>query len=169
MWLRKGYNEKEGSCQCLFPWDHLMWLWSLFFAMTGAIKSRLSCLLEGSKVKLILSEGGWWWATGKSWGLWPVDCPRYDGLGEGRGRLPYVAPTDLWGKSVATRGDTGWLGNFVTTWRSFWNERKEKETVEEEKERGKYVQQGGCSSKDILVQRFRRTSFRVTWNYISGG
>ncbi len=85
----------------------------------------------------------------------------------GRGKAAVCGSHKLWRESVATRGDSGWLDNSVTTWHSFLKLGGGKEEAEKEKERGKICPAGCRSSKNILVQRLSQTSFRAIWKYIS--
>lgn len=145
-------------CPCLFL-PRAMCGYALS-SMTGAIKSWLSCQLKGSEVKLILSEKGLWWATGRGYGA--VTCwlseVWWTGKRNSGGRGYAVCGShELWRKSAVTRGDSGWLDNYVTTWCSFLKLGKKTEGWKGESE-SKNTSSRGCSSKDILVQRLRHHS-----------
>lgn len=69
--------------------------------LAGAIKSWLSYQLEGSEVKLILSETGWHWASWRGGVRGAVTCDCYDGPGR-RGSLQCT-------KKKKTSGDKRWV------------------------------------------------------------
>lgn len=162
-WERK----LQGGCQCFFPpQSHVMWLCFLFLCYDWCHKKPTELSAQGVRgqthpvrSRLVVSHRE---------GSGACDLLIVRGMMDwerGRGEAAVCGSYELWRKSVVTRGDSGWLGNSVTTWRSvlkLWG----KEKAEKEKDRGKICPAGGCSSKNILVQR--QTSFRVIWKYISG-
>lgn len=91
----------------------------LFFTMTGARKSWLSCLLKRSEVKLIPSERGWWRGAGK--GLRGSDLLIVRGMIDCEGRLRGLAPVNYEENRRRQEVAPGGRAIFVTTWCSFQN------------------------------------------------
>lgn len=135
----------------------------LFFTMTGAIKSWLSCQLKRSEVKLILSERGWWRAAGK--GLRGSDLLIVRGMMDCDGRLQSLAPVNyeenqrrqevaLGGRAIFSPPDAPFK-----TWRHKNEDRK--------KERdGGTVQQGAVFLKMFQIRAICQMQVGRLWKLV---
>lgn len=140
-----------------FPQSHV-WLCSLFYdwchkKLIELSAQRVRGQTHPVRNRLVVSHGEGLGGCDLLivWGMMDWEGER------GGGESAACGSHELWRKSVATRGDSGWLDNSVTTWCSFLKLGKKTEGWNGERE-SKNMSNRGCSSKNILAQRLRHHS-----------